>query len=59
MQTMRTEDQVGITDRMDDLVFDGVCTLPEGIPCALLFCPELDCGDCAYYDDHTETVRLQ
>lgn len=42
---------------MDKELRDGVCTLPEGVPCLLLFNAEMDCGDCGFYDDHTEAVK--
>lgn len=44
-------------DTVDEELRDGVCTLPEGVPCLLLFNAEMDCGDCGFYDDHMEAVK--
>ena len=53
-------------DDLDDLYdvaeivySDGVCTLPEGVPCLLLFNAEMDCGDCGFYDGHMEAVKWE
>lgn len=41
------------------LIIEGVCTRPEGVTCLLEFNPEMDCGDCGFYDDHTESVKWE
>lgn len=40
-------------DTVDKTLIEGICTRPEGVPCLLEFNPEMDCGDCGFYDDHT------
>lgn len=42
---------------MDKTMIEGVCTRPENVPCLLDFNPEMDCGDCGFYDDHMEAVK--
>ena len=42
---------------MGEELREGVCTLPEDVPCLLLFNAEMDCGDCAFYDDHMKAVK--
>ena len=42
---------------VDKTMIEGVCTRPENVPCLLDFNPEMDCGDCGFYDDHMGAVK--
>ena len=46
-------------DTVEKELKEGVCTLPDGVPCILLFNAEMDCGDCGFYDDKLEAVKWE